>query len=138
MQQGNVSMTSLAKTTGLPYRTVQNYLSGTTRMPAAAYIQICDALGINNQFVTQGTFHLQFAHLYDALWKVLGDGLLDLKSLPNSTGSHDVKKHNLKQAAAHLFAINISEAYNEELQHKLSEGYVKRSFPPAQDRKGSK
>lgn len=75
-------MRSLSTTTGIPYRSLHNYLSGSNRMPADVYVQICRTLGVDTQYITQASFHLQAWPLFDALWAVFGDGLFDLRAYP--------------------------------------------------------
>jgi len=123
MKEGKFSMRSLADRTGIPYRSLQNYLSGTTRMPASAYVQICNVMGVDNQYILQGNFHLQFMQLWDALWIAFGDGLADLSYKPSTTGFHDQKRHNQKQAAASAFAEKISDAYDRVLRERLEQGF---------------
>lgn len=129
MAESRVSMTALASATKIPYRSLQNYLSGRSKMPASVYVTICNALGIDNQYVSQGTFHLQLAPLYDAFWRVFGDGLLELRSLPDTGGLEDMARHNRKQEAAHEFAVKISTAYNEEILDRLKNSPIKQARP---------
>lgn len=112
MAEGKVSMRGLSTRTKLPYRSLQNYLSGTSKMPASAYVAICQALGIDNQYVLQGSFELPHAQLWDALWDVFGDALVDLKQSPNTSGQQTMELHNRKQLAASEYAAKISIAYN--------------------------
>lgn len=123
MAEGKVSMKRLSARTGLPYRTLQNYLLGTARMPASAYVMICRELGIDNQYVLQGNFHLQFAPLWDALWDVFGDFLSALRHEPNTSGVDNMELHNRKQAAASKFAAAISDAYNAVRLSELQNGH---------------
>lgn len=115
----------LSEYTGIPYRSIQNYLSGTTKMPAVVYIKICTALGIDNQYVLQGNFELHHMDLWDALWDALGDGLLDVKLLPLTMhGKDEITLHNRKQQNASKLAEAINIAYDKVRKETLAKPYV--------------
>ena len=120
MESKRWTQKKLSQATDIPYRSIQNYLSGTTRMPATAYVQICDVLGIDNQYVLEGNFELHHMILWDALWDVIGDGLLDVKLLPATFGtSGDMTDHNQKQNNASTLARKLSISYDKHRQQRL-------------------
>ena len=82
MDASRVTLRELSRQTEVPYRSLQNYMSGRSRLPADVYVALCAALGIDTQYVVQGSFQLPIDPLYDVLWRVLGDGLLTLEAKP--------------------------------------------------------
>lgn len=118
MKLSKVSMRALSERTGLPYRSLQNYLSGTTRMPASVYVQMCQQLGIDNQFVLERNFQLRYHPLWDALHRVLGDALVTIRHQP-ITDRSDMGKQRERQRNADALAHQLSSAYDFELQEGL-------------------
>ncbi|WP_057462601.1 helix-turn-helix transcriptional regulator [Pseudovibrio sp. POLY-S9] len=68
MKLAKMSLKHMSEKIGLPYRSLQNYMSGKTRLPADVYVLMCQELGVDNQYVMQGNFHLERWPLYDAIW----------------------------------------------------------------------
>jgi lambda repressor-like predicted transcriptional regulator len=124
MKLGKVSMRALSERTGLPYRSLQNYLSGTTKMPASAYVLICENLGIDNQYVLEGNFQLRYHPLWDALFRVLGNGLLSAQfEAIDYSEPYDMDSHRLRQRRADDLARKISSAYDLERKETLKLSY---------------
>lgn len=112
MKAGKVTMRALSERTGIPYRSLQNYMSG-TKMPAGVYVQICEELGVDNQFVLEGHFQLRYHPLWDALFTVLGDGLLKARFEPIPE-EFDEARHRERQRRADALARLLSNAYDRE------------------------
>ncbi|MFB2553226.1 helix-turn-helix domain-containing protein [Ensifer soli] len=72
MKERKRSMKSLSADIGLPYRSLQNYLSGSNRIPTDVYVKILELLGIDNQYIMEGNFDLKYWPLWDSLWSSLG------------------------------------------------------------------
>ena len=64
---------SLSDETGIPYRSLQNYFSGTSKMPAGVLLKLCQELSINSDYLAHGTFQLPHTTLRDALYRSLGE-----------------------------------------------------------------
>lgn len=66
-----VSLRSISEHLGVPYRSVQNYVGGETRMPADFLLNVCAFIGIEPDFLVYGDFNLRENDLFDALAKAL-------------------------------------------------------------------
>ncbi|MFO1038123.1 MAG: helix-turn-helix transcriptional regulator [Geminicoccaceae bacterium] len=53
-----VTMRDLAPLVGMPYRTLQNYLQGKSRLPAAVVIKLAEALNVRPEFLLCGNLEL--------------------------------------------------------------------------------
>lgn len=114
------SVRQLSSLTDIPYRTLQKYTSGETKMPAAALVRICDVLDVDLYYLVHGEFDLNHIALWDALWDVLGDGLLDIKYAPSDHDMSDMSQHQQKQEAASEMAAKIRSAYEKHRQTDLN------------------
>lgn len=99
-----VKMTQLAEATGIPYRTVQNYLSGTSALPASALGRICLAIGVSADWVLYGRLRPDRQALTDAV-----DVLLQVASL-GTKGTADQARNLLLQRYEREFARQLEEA----------------------------
>lgn len=66
-----VSLRAISEHLGVPYRSVQNYVGGETRMPADFLLNVCAFIGIEPEYLMHGDFYLRENDLYDALAKAL-------------------------------------------------------------------
>jgi hypothetical protein len=110
-----ISLRSISTELQIPYRSIQNYFSGESRIPAIVLVKILLLLGDDIQYMTSGNYLLRHHDLYDSILSVIGDALLDLdpqKIGKNTTGQHRQEDHRRKQRAAAELSINISEAYD--------------------------
>jgi transcriptional regulator with XRE-family HTH domain len=107
------TMRDLSSATGIPYRSVQNYLTGKSRMPAAVLVEICQAMTIDVEYVLNGTMNAQKWPLFDALWDAFGDFLLDLEAREDNIPIDDFFRHNKKREKAARFAELIATSYGE-------------------------
>ncbi len=76
LKEKNWTQRELSKRTDIPYRSIQNYLTGTTKMPATVYLKICKELGVDNQYVLHGSFQLFQPILHEAVSEVIGENLV--------------------------------------------------------------
>lgn len=130
MKLSRKSMKALSEDTGIPYRSIQNYLSGSTRMPADVYVQILEVLGVDNQYILYGNFHLKHWPLWDSLWQSLGDSLVNTEFKPDTGFPDDMAFHNRKQAAALDLMERLSKNYDEYSEKYLKERYGKLETVP--------
>ncbi|QND52786.1 helix-turn-helix transcriptional regulator [Phyllobacterium sp. 628] len=107
------TMRDLSEATDIPYRTLQNYLSGKTKMPASTLIAICDLLRIDLKFILEGEFDVAHWPLYDALWATFGDFLLDLKQKDDLIGLENMELHNKKREHADAYSKLIKRYYQD-------------------------
>ena len=64
-----VSLRSLSQALGVPYRSVQNYMGGETRMPASFLLNVCGYIGLESGFLYHGDFRPHYHDLKDAVAK---------------------------------------------------------------------
>lgn len=123
------SLRSLASLIGVPYRTMQNYMSGESRIPAAVLIAIVDELsGGDLRYLRHGDHLLRHADLFDAIIQVLGDELLSLN--PDKIGSRrmlttayeDPEIHSRYTVLASKLAEQISLAYSTLVANRQHHG----------------
>ncbi|XYD09645.1 helix-turn-helix transcriptional regulator [Methylobacterium sp. NMS12] len=75
MAKRSVKLTDLAQLTGVPYRSLQNYLTRKTDMPASVYLKICAQLGLDPFYVAAEKSALDYRALRGALVNALGQHL---------------------------------------------------------------
>lgn len=68
----DTTLTELATSIGVPYRTLQNQLSGNNKMPASTFAKILLRLGVPLDFVTSGRIALDLTMLGPAVDDALG------------------------------------------------------------------
>ena len=118
----------------VPYRSMQNYLSGESRMPAIVLIKILDEIGADLRRLRYNDNLLRHADLFDALHKVFGDFLSEIPI--NSIGQRSLQvnprlqtpemmaTHLARNAVAGELAVRLSEAYDELVGHQLTGGHM--------------
>jgi len=77
-----VSMRALSDGLSIPYRSLQNYFSGESRMPADVLLRICEEIGLEADYLLKNSFEVSHGDLYDAVHKVFKDVLpwLEIRS----------------------------------------------------------
>jgi transcriptional regulator with XRE-family HTH domain len=105
------TMKDLSANTRVPYRSLQNYLTGDTRMPASVFLELCEALRVDAHYLLEGSMDAEKWPLFDALWESFGDFLPKLKEMPDKISLDDMVKHNKKRAKAEYFAEKIAKHY---------------------------
>ncbi len=133
MTEKHISLTAVSKEIGVPYRSLQNYLSGTSRMPAVVYVQICEYLEVDNQYVLDQSFEFSHNAFWDALWTVFGDGLLSVELKENTTGYRNQSDHNRKQAIASELTVKLNTAYDKHRKEYMKSAFAGR-FPTSSER----
>lgn len=111
-----VSLRFLSHEIKIPYRSMQNYFSGESRMPAIIFIKILDYFACDIKYLRTGDNLLSHEDLYDTMFKVFGDALIDIMKLKlgerKLTGPAYNKEHREKMEAAYELAVKISEVYD--------------------------
>lgn len=69
LKRKRVSLRHLSQVLGVPYRSVQNYMGGETRMPASFLINVCGYIGLEPSFLYHGDFRPHYYDLKDAVAK---------------------------------------------------------------------
>lgn len=72
MAKRSIRLTDLARLTDIPYRSLQNYFSRKTEMPASVYLKICANLGLDPFYVKEEKFNIEYIPLRRALVRTLG------------------------------------------------------------------
>jgi hypothetical protein len=75
LRRRGVKLTDLASQIGVPYRSLQNYMAGTSRMPLDVYLRICGSIGITPDYPIAGRFRLDHHALQRAIADTLGESL---------------------------------------------------------------
>lgn len=118
LEEKRVTIRTLSRDLDIPYRSMQNYLSGKNRIPATVLISILDKLGVDLHYMRYRDHMLRHSDLYDAIWDTLGDNLLTIelpsrnRYLDPQNNSDDRSKFNKKQSTATALSILISEKYD--------------------------
>lgn len=118
LEEKKVSLKTLSRDLEIPYRSLQNYISGQNRIPATILILILDRLGIDLHYLRNRDHLLRHADLYDAIWESLGDNLVEIdlpsrnRHLDPQGNADDYRRFQKKQANATALAILISEKYD--------------------------
>lgn len=77
LKSKGVPLKALASELGIPYRSMQNYVNGETRIPADVFLEICNYIGIEADYFQYGDFKVMSSELYSAVFYALDDlGLL--------------------------------------------------------------
>jgi len=130
MKERKRSIKSMSESTGLPYRSLQNYLSGSSRLPADVYVKILEVLDVDNQYIMEGTFHLKYWPLWDSLWASLGDSLVNTEYKPDTGFPDDMEFHNRKQLAAAKLLERINDNYNKFMISDTRTSHIRNPSAP--------
>jgi transcriptional regulator with XRE-family HTH domain len=129
MRKHRVSMRQLSDDLAIPYRSIQNYFSGESRLPADVLIAICRKVGLEVDYLAKGSFQVSHYELLDAVQSALGDvlqwldfspaGKMILRSAPAPDTSSQL-------SVAHILAAKINEEYARFRAEWLEKG----TLPP--------
>ena len=99
----------------IPYRSVQTYLAGETRIPATFLLALCQNIGLEPDYLVSGDFRPRRADLYDAVIRALDDmGLLPPRDELDNSGQR-------AEVAGHITAT-IREAYDRYRRESTFKG----------------
>lgn len=101
----------IAEEAGVPYRSLQNYLSKSTRIPLATYLDVCRVIGIPPDYPIARRFKIDHHALQQALIDAIGPALnaIDVDDdstnlgIRSSVGEHDEK--HVRRIAGFLAAM---------------------------------
>ncbi|MGU9981371.1 hypothetical protein ACJ4V0_15145 [Phreatobacter sp. HK31-P] len=122
MKMRKRSARSISEAIKVPYRSIQNYLSGESRIPAVVLIAILDELGADIRLLRHGDALLSHWDLNDAIFRVFGDYLSEIdidaigqtRNLGRSeTTPEDLMEQTRRVKKASTLAGRLSEAYDE-------------------------
>ncbi|WP_210166874.1 hypothetical protein [Methylobacterium sp. Leaf125] len=119
-------MTDLSRLTGVPYRSLQNYFSRRTEMPALVYLKLCAQLGLDPFYVKEESFKIEYLPLRRALLDTVGhhlpthDFLADRSmTLVPYSGPERSSQELWKDAGT--VAHFVARAYDHERERQLQE-----------------
>lgn len=107
------SQMDVSRDLGVPYRSVQKYMSGETRIPATFLIALCRSLDVELDYLVTGDFRPRQWELFDAVIRVLDDlGVLAPRNnTENATG---------RAVIAGTATATIRESYDRFRREALS------------------
>lgn len=109
-----VSMRDLSDRLSIPYRSLQNYLSGESRIPADVLLRICAEIGLEADHLLKGSFEISHGDLYDAVYQVFKDVLPSIDFGPGNrirVREEPSKDRSEVLTAAHILTVRLNEAY---------------------------
>ena len=105
----NVKITALAEATGIPYRTLQNQLSGKSRISAVNLLKVLDAANLPSSILTEESATLNVALLAISLQGILGEFLPHIEPGPGGElGVSIPAQRTPKQMAKDAVALAIA------------------------------
>jgi len=117
-----VSMRHLSESLSIPYRSIQNYVSGESRIPGDVLLRICAEIGLEPQHLLTGSFEVSHSDLYDAVFQVFGDllSLIDFDSGAKITLRETASKDRSEaMTVAHILTRRLNEAYARYRDHSF-------------------
>lgn len=112
LKQVRKSQRDVSRELGVPYRSVQTYLAGETRIPATFLLDLCRWLDVEPEYLTTGEFRLRRSDLYDAVIRGLdGAGLLPDRQKLEESGA--------RVELAHQVTATVVEAYDRYRRETL-------------------
>lgn len=123
MKRKKRSARAISQSIGVPYRSIQNYLSGESRIPAVVLIKMLDDLGATIRMLRFGDDLLSHSDLFDAVYRVFGESLneIDLDKIGKRgapiisrlSTPEELAAHRRRGEIASELAVRLSEAYDE-------------------------
>lgn len=126
MKKRSVKLTDLSRLTGVPYRSLQNYFSRRTEMPALVYLKLCAQLGLDPFYVKEGSFKVEYLPLRRALLDTVGHQLpthdfLEDRSMTLVPYSGPERSSQELWKDAGTVAHFVARAYDHERERQLQE-----------------
>lgn len=124
----HVTMRQLSDSLHIPYRSLQNYFSGESRLPADVLLAICNDIGIEADYLAKGSFELSHFDLYDAVLKVFDELLPHVRIKPSGKAALRIGEPATKAevaSAAYALTLQINEAYASFRDHSVKTGIVR-------------
>lgn len=135
-----VSMRHLSEALSIPYRSIQNYVSGESRIPGDVLLRICAEIGLEPQYLLTGSFEISHSDLYDAIHQVFGDllPLIDIDGGAKIKLRESASKDRSEAlTAAHILTRRLNEAYARYRDQSFREQISKpRTSSEMVDRRG--
>ena len=112
----------LAKELGVSYRSLQNYLYKSSRMPIWVYLGLCERVGLTPDYLTEGRFRLAHHSLVSGVETALNPILnqLDVRDdLKVVVVPERELTHARRRAILHVIAHAISSRYDIDRELNL-------------------
>ena len=113
------SMRGLSHDTGIPYRSLQNYFSGTSKMPAGVLLQLCEALGVNSDYIFHRHFSRSQTIIREAVWETFGEAVL--KAQPNNVPLSEADLTERQSRALDDLISKLNAHYNRIAEQRVAE-----------------
>ena len=116
MDRRRLKLTDVARDIGIPYRSLQNYMSKRSTMPLDVYIKLCARIGITPDYPVAERFKLDTYAVRTAFERVFGNTFFNYVSVSDDlTVKLDTsRQHNAESArnAAHVVTALFAGAYD--------------------------
>ncbi|MCB1464978.1 MAG: helix-turn-helix transcriptional regulator [Nitratireductor sp.] len=121
MNLAHWNLRQLSVAAGVPYRSLQNYMSGRTRMPADVLLKICSELRIDLDYLLDDKIRPDKWSLWQSLLDVFGDNIEKLEPGDAIEKDHESASYFDKLSAASHLADQISIAYERRRIERVIE-----------------
>ncbi|MCP5074141.1 MAG: helix-turn-helix transcriptional regulator [Rhodobacteraceae bacterium] len=108
------SQRAVSKELDVPYRTVQNYLSGEVRIPAVFLLRLCHYLDVETDYLIYQNFELPWPDAYDAMIEALDQNALIPAQSPSGAPKNETARKNmdLRNNASAKMTASFRAAYS--------------------------
>ncbi|WP_083850568.1 helix-turn-helix domain-containing protein [Rhodovulum sp. PH10] len=134
LKKKGVSLRDLSEALQIPYRSVQNYLSGESRIPADFLLNVCNYTGIEADFFIYGDFRLVDIELYYALFAVLDGSDLLPQLHRTDRGAFDSEDQQERQRIVSGLTTALIERYDRYRADWLANRLGPENLPPGKRR----
>ena len=86
------SQRDVSRELNIPYRTLQNYLSGDVKIPAVVMMRICHLLGVESDYLIYQDFKLPRPDVHDAIVRALDNTGLIPPTPPSGAPTSDEER----------------------------------------------
>jgi len=68
-----ISLRDISTALDMPYRTIQNYMTGSTKIPATFVFEVCHLIDVEPNYFLYGDFKPQYTDMHSAILEALYD-----------------------------------------------------------------
>lgn len=116
MDRRRLKLTDIARDIGIPYRSLQNYMSKRSMIPLDVYIKLCARIGITPDYPVAEKFKLDTYAVREAFERVFGSTFFNFISVSDdlTVELDTTREHDAASArnAAHVVAALFAGAYD--------------------------
>lgn len=126
LDRRSIKLTDLARRTGIPYRSLQNYMYKKSRIPLSACVVICQNIGITVEYLFDDKFKLDYHILKNCIHEVLGEQLdaMDINERLELTRRQEpiINSAEHRNRVASALAAFLSSAYDRGMERGIISG----------------